>query len=87
MVMEPDEEVCAHCGSREVERLVSRFRRGRTEDDRLDELADRFESMDDPDSPSQTRAVLREVGKAMDEDFSDEMEEMYEADMEESENG
>lgn len=82
VVMEPDDEVCPHCGSRKVERLVSRFRRGRTEDDRLDELADRFETMDEPGSSAETRAALREVGKAMDEDFSDEMEEIYEADME-----
>jgi putative FmdB family regulatory protein len=82
MVAEPDEEACPHCGSTDLARLVSRFRRGRTEDDRMDELSSRIEATEDPDGPAATRALLREVGKAMDEDFSDEMEEMFEADME-----
>ncbi|MCC6403652.1 MAG: hypothetical protein IT207_06540 [Fimbriimonadaceae bacterium] len=87
MVMEPDDEACPHCGSPKVARLVSRFRRGRTEDDRLDELAARFETMEDPGTSTKTRAALREVGKAMDEDFADEMEEIYEADMESPDEG
>lgn len=82
MVAEPDDERCPHCGSAALVRLVSRFRRGRTEDDRMDELAERLESAGDPEGTAATRALVREVGKAMDEDFSDEMEEMFEADME-----
>jgi putative FmdB family regulatory protein len=87
MVAEPDDETCPACGSHDLERLVSRFRRGRTEDDRLDELADRMETIPDPESAAETRTLLREVGKAMDEDFADEMEEMYEADMENPDDG
>jgi putative FmdB family regulatory protein len=78
-----DDERCPHCGSSETARLVSRFARYRNEDDRLDELADRMETMGEPDSPSEMREIMREMGKAMDEDVADEMEEMLEGDLEE----
>jgi hypothetical protein len=81
MVAEPDDEKCPNCGSMNTAKLVSRFARYRSEDDRVDELADRMENMGEPDSPSQMREVMRELGKALDEDASDEMEEMFEADM------
>ncbi|HZH98609.1 MAG TPA: zinc ribbon domain-containing protein [Fimbriimonadaceae bacterium] len=82
MTAEPDSEHCPYCGSAETRRLVSRFARLRTEDDRVDELADELELMGEPDSPSKMREMVREMGKAMDEDMSDEMEEMFESDME-----
>ncbi len=47
----------------------------------MDEMADRLESMGEPDSPREMRDVMKEMGKAMDEDVSDEMEELFEADM------
>jgi len=82
MTAEPDEETCPQCGSRQLTRLVSRFVRGRDEDARVDEIADRLEGMGEPDSEADMRGMMREMGKAMDEDMSDEMEEMFEADME-----
>ncbi|MCW5943029.1 MAG: zinc ribbon domain-containing protein [Fimbriimonadaceae bacterium] len=81
MVAEPDDESCPKCGSKETRRLVSRFARARSEDDRIDELADRVETMGEPDSPGAMRRLVRDMGKAMDEDMADEMEEMYEADL------
>jgi putative FmdB family regulatory protein len=78
---EPDDEKCPHCGGRETSKLVSRFARYRSEDDRIDALADRLETMGEPDSPSEMRDVMREMGKAMDEDVSDEMEQLFEDDM------
>jgi hypothetical protein len=63
-------------------RLISRFARLRTEDDRIDELADRVESMGEPDSPAEMRRLIKEMGKAMDEDMSEEMEQMLEEDFE-----
>jgi putative FmdB family regulatory protein len=81
MTAEADDERCPHCGSDQTSKLVSRFARVRTEDDRIDEVADRLESMGEPDSPSQMREVMKEVGRAMDEDVSADMEEMFEADM------
>lgn len=62
-------------------RLVSRFARFRSEDDRIDEMADRLEAMGEPDSPAEARRIVRELGKAMDEDMADEMEEMFDEDM------
>jgi len=82
MTVEADDEKCPHCGSTETNKLVSRFARYRSEDDRVDELADRLETMGEPDSPSQMREMMREMGRAMDDDASAEMEEMFEADME-----
>ncbi|MES1147135.1 MAG: FmdB family zinc ribbon protein [bacterium] len=82
MVAEPSEEKCTFCGSPELTKLVSRFRRGRTEDDRVDEMADRLETIGEPDSPAEMRELVKEMGRAMEEDYSDDMEEMFETDME-----
>ena len=82
---EPDDEKCPHCGSASVSKLVSRFARYRSEDGRIEEMADRLDTMDEPDSPSEMRDMVREAGKALDEDVSDEMEEMFEADLESGE--
>lgn len=84
MTAEVDDEVCPHCGGRELEKLVSRFRKGRDEDTRVEEIASHLEAIGEPDSPSQMREIVREMGKAMDDDMADEMEEMFEADMEDS---
>jgi hypothetical protein len=48
----------------------------------MDEIADRLDTMDEPDSPTGMRSMMRDIGKAMDEDVSDEMEEMLESDLE-----
>jgi putative FmdB family regulatory protein len=81
VVAAPDDTQCPHCGSLETSKLVSRFARARSEDDRIDEIADRLEGMGEPDSPSQMRHMMREMGKALDEDVSDEMEELFEQDI------
>jgi hypothetical protein len=65
----------------QANRLVSRFARYRNEDDRIDEIADRLEMMGEPDSAAGMREIVRDLGKAMDEDVSDEIEELFEADM------
>lgn len=81
MTAQADDESCPHCGAKGAQRLVSRFARLRSEDDRIDEMADSLEMMGEPDSPAAMRQMMREMGKAMDEDVSDEMEEVFEADM------
>lgn len=73
-----DEVKCPKCGSPDAAKLISRFARYRNEDDRIEDLADRFDSMGEPGSASQLRDTVREMGKAMDEDMADEMEEMME---------
>ena len=82
MTAETDSEKCPHCGSGETRRLISRVAKFRSEDARIDELADELEVMGEPDSPAKMREMVKEMGKAMDEDMSEEMEEMFEADME-----
>lgn len=82
MTAEKHDEKCPHCGASQATKLVSRFSRVRNEDDRVDEIADDLELMGEPDSPTAMRSKVKEMGKAMDEDLSDEMEEMFEADME-----
>ena len=82
MTAERDDLSCPKCSSKNASRLVSRFARLRTEDDRIDEIADGLEGMGDPDSPAQMRRMVREMGKAMDDDVSDDIEEMLEADLE-----
>lgn len=85
MTADSGPDPCPHCEANDAEKLVSRFQRGRTEDDRMDEMADRIEGMGEPDSPREMRELMREMGSAMDDDMSDEMEAMFEADM--AENG
>jgi hypothetical protein len=82
MTAEADDTRCPACGSVEADKLVSRFARYRNEDDRIDEVADQLELMGEPDSPAEMRELVRSMGKAMDDDASDEMEEMLEADLE-----
>ena len=81
---EPDDESCPSCGSRDLVKMVSRFRRGRSEDDRIDEMSDRLETMGEPDSGGGMRRLVREMGKAMDDDMADEMEELFESDQDDS---
>lgn len=83
VVASPSEEICPKCGSSDLRKLVSRFRVGRDEDARMDEMADRLERMGDPATVAEGRHMVREIGKALDEDLSDEMEEMFETDQEE----
>lgn len=47
----------------------------------MDEMADRLESLSEPDSPSEIRGLVKEMGRALDDDMGDEMEEMFESDM------
>jgi putative FmdB family regulatory protein len=81
VIAEPDDESCPHCGSRQARKLVSPFRRGRSEDERVEEMADRLDVMGEPETPSEMKRMVREMGKALDDDASEEMEELFEADM------
>ncbi len=79
VVASDDDNRCPHCGSPHVAKLVSRFARYRNEEGRLDELADRMDILGEPGSPAQARELAREMGKALDEDASDEMEEFLDS--------
>lgn len=82
MTQDSASDRCPNCNSPQIERLVSRVARFRTEDGRIEEMADRIEAMGEPTSESEMRQVAREMGKALDDDMADDMEEMFEADME-----
>jgi phage shock protein A len=82
MVAGADDTACPHCQSQNTAKLVSKFARFRNEDDRIDEIADRLELMNEPETGSDLREIVRELGKAGDDDVSEELEQMFEADME-----
>lgn len=82
MVVGDSDVSCSKCGSSQVQKLISKFVQGRSEDDRIDEMADRLASMGDPETGSEMREMMKELGRASDEDMADEMEEMFESDME-----
>ena len=82
MTADSADEPCPHCGAENPERLMSRFMRGRSEDARIEEVTDRLEAIGEPESGTEMRNIVREMGRAMDEDMGDEMEEIYEMDAE-----
>ena len=82
MVSGADDTACPNCQSQNTSKLVSKFARYRNEDDRIDAIADRLEFMNEPESGSDMREIVRELGKATDDDVSSDLEEMFEADME-----
>lgn len=82
MTAQPHDEKCPKCQSRKLVKLVSRVQRFRTEDQRVEHAADSIEGMSDPESSSAMRERVKELGKALDDDMSDEMEEMFEMDVE-----
>lgn len=75
-VSEQVDPVCEHCGSRKLTRLMSRFAMLRSEDARLDDLADpsSLAGLDENDPKSMAR-WMRKMGKEIGEDSS-ELDEM-----------
>jgi putative FmdB family regulatory protein len=69
---------CEHCGSSEADRLMSRFAMPKSEEARMESLADpsRFGDLDENDPKSMAR-WMREMGKEMGDEFGgDEFEQM-----------
>ena|SRR5207253_4133803 len=64
--------VCDRCGSRDLTRLMSRFAMVRSEDSRLDDLADpsSLSGLDENDPKSMAR-WMRKMGKELGEDAGD----------------
>jgi putative FmdB family regulatory protein len=78
VVAEDDDERCPNCQSKLINRVPSRVQRARSEDERLDDLADRVERMGEPETYREMREQIREAGEALDDSAADEMEEMLE---------
>ena len=68
---------CPRCGGTEVEKLISRFLRLRSEDDKLDALEDAALA-GDVDDPRAASRWIREMGKEMDEDLGEDSDEFVE---------
>jgi putative FmdB family regulatory protein len=71
VVSESDEGTCPKCGSMNVDRLISRVSRLRSEDDVMDDLADPSK-MGDLDDPRKLSGWMKRVGREMGEDLGDE---------------
>ncbi|HWP31022.1 MAG TPA: zinc ribbon domain-containing protein [Fimbriimonadales bacterium] len=82
VVQESDDESCPHCSSKHTKRLIGRFARVRSEEERLSDVEDKLERMHEPDSYSEIRRTMREMGSAMDDDSADDLEELFEEDIE-----
>lgn len=83
-VSEKVDEVCQHCGGRKLDRLMSRFAMPRSEESRLDSLADpsSFGDVDESDPRSVARWMRRmgrEMGDEMGGEDFDEMVDSIEA--------
>jgi putative FmdB family regulatory protein len=77
-VSEEADAVCDRCGGRSLERLMSRFAMGRSEESRLDALSDpsKLGDLDANDPASMARWVKR-MGREMGEDVGgDELDQM-----------
>ena len=72
-----EKAACPHCGSRELSRLVTRFAVMKSEDSRLEDLADpdAFGDLDEQDPRSVARWARR-MGNELGEDLGPEYEEM-----------
>jgi putative FmdB family regulatory protein len=83
---------CSHCASTRVERLLSRFASPKSEEARLEALADpsHLAGLDENDPQSMAR-FMKTMGEEMGEDLGDELSESMESDesssMESEDNG
>jgi putative FmdB family regulatory protein len=73
---------CPRCGSAQLRKLISRVARGRSDDERMDIVAERMENQN-LDDPAALRRFAREMGREISaetgEDVGDEMEAMIDA--------
>lgn len=79
---------CRHCGSSQVDRLLSRFAAPKSEEARLESLTDpdNFGAFDEND-PHSTARFMKKMGDAIGEDVGDDMESMMEQAEESKETG
>ncbi|MBW2058820.1 MAG: zinc ribbon domain-containing protein [Deltaproteobacteria bacterium] len=81
--------VCKYCKSRRMTRIISRVRVLRSEESRMESLADpsRWSGLDEND-PASVARWMRKMGREMGEDISDEeIDEMIDGAMDELEGG
>jgi putative FmdB family regulatory protein len=78
-VSEAVDPQCEHCGNRTLTRLMSRFATVRSEESRLDDLADpsSLSGLDENDPKSMAR-WMRKMGKELGDEAGDDFQEMIE---------
>ena len=81
MIADNSEPQCPACNSTDLKKLISRFTRGRSDDARMEAVAEKMESRD-LDDPKELSRFAREMGRELSaesgEDMSGEIEEMME---------
>ena len=77
VVSQNEEARCPRCDSLDLQKLMSRFRRGRSDDERLESVAEKMETRD-LDDARVARQFVREMGREIEdetgENFGDELE-------------
>ncbi len=83
-ISHPGMPTCPRCGGHRLERLMSRFARVKSEDARLDSLADpsNFGDLDENDPKSVARWA-KKMGKEMGEDLGEDFDQVMEEAMDE----
>lgn len=67
---------CTHCGSEEVQRRIGRVRFARSEESRLEDLADPSSLAGLEDDPRAMARMMRKMSREMDEDLGPEFEDV-----------
>jgi putative FmdB family regulatory protein len=68
---------CAHCGSRDVRRRMTKVRIARSEENRMDAMADEFSDLEGLEQdPKAMGKMMRKMGKEMGEDVPPEFDEV-----------
>ncbi|MFQ5865035.1 MAG: FmdB family zinc ribbon protein [bacterium] len=84
---QPSEQKCRKCGSSNLERVMSRFATVRSEESRLESLADpsKWSGLDENDPKSMAK-FMKKMGKELGEDLGDDFDQIIEEAEEESYN-
>lgn len=87
-VASPLDPKCKNCGSRNLDKLVSRVAVSRSEESRLDSLADpsKLAGLDEKDPKSLAR-WMKKMGKEMGEDMGEDLDQSIDEAMEGAEKG
>ncbi|MCL6628656.1 MAG: zinc ribbon domain-containing protein [Armatimonadetes bacterium] len=77
VVAKSPEQRCPVCGGTNINRLISRFARLRSEDELLDSLADPS-TIGDFEDPKQLHSWMKRMGKEMGEDLGEDFDQVLE---------
>ena len=68
---------CTHCGSAKVRRRMTKVRIAKSEDSRMDSMADEFSGMDGlGDDPKAVGKMMRKMGREMGEELPQEFDDV-----------